>query len=86
MEDVRIFYGRLVSFTAIWYILWPFGIFYSHLWYIFPYFGMLHQEKSGNPGCLPFLKVHNYDVITPKRVTSSQNLTSSPESGASRWG
>jgi hypothetical protein len=41
---------------AIWYILWPFGIFYGHLvyimaiWYIFPRFGILYQEKSGNPG------------------------------------
>jgi hypothetical protein len=40
---------------AIWYILWPFGIFYGHLvyfmaiWYIFSRFGMLHLEKSGNP-------------------------------------
>jgi hypothetical protein len=32
----------LVHFITIWYILWPFGIFYGHLvyfmaiWYIFP--------------------------------------------------
>jgi hypothetical protein len=26
MEDVGIFYGHLVYFMAIWYILWPFGI------------------------------------------------------------
>jgi hypothetical protein len=43
------------------YILWTFGIFYSHLEYImaiwqfignlvyFPRFGKLHQERSGNP-------------------------------------
>jgi hypothetical protein len=30
-------------FTATWYILWPF-------WYVFPVFGVLYQEKSGNPG------------------------------------
>jgi hypothetical protein len=36
-------------------ILGPFGKFSVHLgyfavnWYIFPYFGMLYQEKSGNP-------------------------------------
>jgi hypothetical protein len=35
MEDVGIFYGHLVYFMAIWYI--------------FPCFGMLYQEKSGNP-------------------------------------
>jgi hypothetical protein len=45
-----------------WYILWPFGINNNHLvylrpfgslevnWYIFPCFGILFQEKSGNPG------------------------------------
>jgi hypothetical protein len=26
-------YGHLVYFMAIWYILWPFGIFYGHLVY-----------------------------------------------------
>jgi hypothetical protein len=37
-------------------ILWPFGIFYGHLvhfvflWYIFSGFGIVYQEKSGNPG------------------------------------
>jgi hypothetical protein len=49
-------------FTAIWYTFWTFGLFYSRLvyfrdiryisWYfgIFcPRFGMLYQEKSGNP-------------------------------------
>jgi hypothetical protein len=46
-----------------WYILWPFGLFYGHILYIlwtirilYAYlvylyrFGMLCQEKSGNPG------------------------------------
>jgi hypothetical protein len=44
-----------------WSILWPFGLFYGHLLYfvtvvfilllfgIFFRFGLLHQEKSGNP-------------------------------------
>jgi hypothetical protein len=46
----------LVYFVAIWSILRPFGILYDHLAYfspfpyIFPYFGILHPEKSGNPG------------------------------------
>jgi hypothetical protein len=42
---------------AIWYISWPFGIIYGrlvclhsgHLVY-FPRFGILNEEKSGNPG------------------------------------
>jgi hypothetical protein len=41
MEDVGIFYGRLFYFTAIWYILWSFGIFYVFFLYISPRFGML---------------------------------------------
>jgi hypothetical protein len=47
----------LVIFLAIWSILWPFGIFCGHLlnvvvmWYIFPRFGMLYKEKSGNLDC-----------------------------------
>jgi hypothetical protein len=43
LEDVGIFYGHLE------YILWPVGIFYGRL-VIFPRFGTLHKEKSGNPG------------------------------------
>jgi hypothetical protein len=45
----------LVYFMTIWSILWPLEIFYGHLvyfvviWYIFPRFGILDQEKSGNP-------------------------------------
>jgi hypothetical protein len=33
---------------AIWYILWSFGIFSGYLVDYFR-FGMLQQEKSGNP-------------------------------------
>jgi hypothetical protein len=32
----------------IWHILSPFGNF-GVIWYIFPLFGILCQEKSGNP-------------------------------------
>jgi hypothetical protein len=38
-EDVRIFYVHCEYF----------GIF-SSFWHIFPHFGMLKQDKSGNPG------------------------------------
>jgi hypothetical protein len=51
MEKMGIFYDHLVYFTAIGNILWPFGIFCSHLVH-FPRFGILHQEKSGNPACV----------------------------------
>jgi hypothetical protein len=33
MEDVGVFYGRLINFPGIWHILWWFGIF-SPFWYI----------------------------------------------------
>jgi hypothetical protein len=45
----------LLYFMTIWPILRPLQIFYGHLiyfvaiWYIFPRFGILDQEKSGNP-------------------------------------
>jgi hypothetical protein len=48
--------GHLVYFTAIWYILWPSGIFIV-IWYIFSRFGMLFKEKSGNPGFGPRLLI-----------------------------
>jgi hypothetical protein len=47
---------NLVIFMTIWPILRPLKIFSGHLiyfvaiWYIFPRFGILDQEKSGNPG------------------------------------
>jgi hypothetical protein len=49
MEDVAIFYGHMIN-------LWQCGILWGHLVYLmavgynFPRFGMLHREKSGNPG------------------------------------
>jgi hypothetical protein len=57
MKDVGKFYGHLVYFSAISYILWPFGIFYGHLVYIFcGRFGTFFL-KSGNPAlsCFEFL-------------------------------
>jgi hypothetical protein len=49
MDAVGIFYGHLVYFTAIWYILLTFGIFCADLVYL-SRSGMLYREKSGNPG------------------------------------
>jgi hypothetical protein len=42
----------LVYFVAIRSILRPFGIFYGHLEY-FSRFGVLYEEKSGNPAPQP---------------------------------
>jgi hypothetical protein len=45
-----------VYILAILVVLRQFGVFYLHweyfvvIWYIFSHFGMLQQEKSGNPG------------------------------------
>jgi hypothetical protein len=42
----------LVYFMPIWiYYIRTSGIFYGHLviWYIFPRFGILCQQKSGDP-------------------------------------
>jgi hypothetical protein len=48
MEDVGIFYGHLVHYTVFCYILRNFGIVCGNLVY-FSGFGILYQEKSGNP-------------------------------------
>jgi hypothetical protein len=50
-----IFCGILVYYVVFWYILWYFVVFCGILWYfvvfwfISPRFGILDQEKSGNP-------------------------------------
>jgi hypothetical protein len=48
MENVGIFHGHFEYLTALWYIVWPFVTFCGRLVHFF-HFGMLHQEKSGNP-------------------------------------
>jgi hypothetical protein len=55
----RVLLGQiLVYFMTIWSIVRPLEIFYGHLvafaviWYILPRFGILDQEKSGNPGAI----------------------------------
>jgi hypothetical protein len=56
MEDAGIFYGPLVIFPAIYYILWHFGIVCTNLVY-FTRFGKLYRENSGNPASgHPFLQ------------------------------
>jgi hypothetical protein len=62
MGVVGIFYGNLVHFTTIWYSLWPSGIFFR--------FGMLYQEKSGNPvflsGVQKRIKKHEFRIVSAR--------------------
>jgi hypothetical protein len=48
MENAGIFYWHFEYFTVIWYILWPFGNVVI-IWHVIHRFGILCQEKSGNP-------------------------------------
>jgi hypothetical protein len=50
-EYVGLFYGHLVHFTVVCYILWTIRIVLGSFVYFSP-FGILYQEKSGNPGLL----------------------------------
>jgi hypothetical protein len=60
----------LIYFMAIWNILWIFGTFCDHsvhivfIWYIFSCFGIMHQEKSGNPGAENEVKTDNARLLT----------------------
>jgi hypothetical protein len=49
LKNMDIFYGYLECFKDLRDTLWPFGTFCVHL-VQFPGFGIMHQEKSGNPG------------------------------------
>jgi hypothetical protein len=49
MKMVSTFYDHVEFITSIWYILWPFDNLVA-AWHIFPLFGILKKEKSGNPG------------------------------------
>jgi hypothetical protein len=46
---ILVYYMNIMEyFTYIWYILWPIGNIVV-IWYIFYRFGILCQDKSGNP-------------------------------------
>jgi hypothetical protein len=76
----------LVYFMTIWSILGPLEIFHGHLvyfvviWYIFPHFGVLDQEKSGNSAPTHFLRtglriVELMTLKSCKQFRCSQKLT-----------
>jgi hypothetical protein len=49
MEDVGVFYGHLVQFTAICYILWTFGKVSGNLVYFYR-FGTFYQKNLATLG------------------------------------
>jgi hypothetical protein len=53
----------------IWSFLWSFGNFVV-LWYILPVFGILIQEKNGNPANSQFVKDIAQNVPSPSRILS----------------
>jgi hypothetical protein len=64
----------LAKLLTIWSILLPLENFYGHLvyfvvvWYIFPRFGILYQEKSGNPDFrASVFHGENYSLILTKK-------------------
>jgi hypothetical protein len=72
----RVLQWKMLEYCmAIWSILRPLEIVYGHLvylvfiWYIFPRFGILYQEKSGNPGC----HSRRNKWITPKKRNKLDN-------------
>jgi hypothetical protein len=57
ITNIGIFYGHLVYFTVnLVYFVANWYAYFLVIWYIFPHFGMLYQEKSGNPGPLTTTK------------------------------
>jgi hypothetical protein len=48
MEKVGVLSANLENVMAISHSSWTFGSLVT-IWYIFPHFGILCQEKSGNP-------------------------------------
>jgi hypothetical protein len=83
MEDVGIFYGPMVYFTATWYILWSFGIFYGCSVY-FPRFGMLYQEKSGNPDFI-FFETQVMTATTNVAIQWFLQTPKKPKASFQRW-
>jgi hypothetical protein len=71
MKNVGIFYAHLEYIMAIWCILWSFGNFVIFGRYIFHHFGILCQEKSGNPGQMLQLLFERFFARTPSCQTGS---------------
>jgi hypothetical protein len=46
---IYLFYGHLIYFTTVCYILWLFGIFCGYLEYFSMFWYVVLRKKSGNP-------------------------------------
>jgi hypothetical protein len=68
---------------AIRYNLWPFGIIYGILWYIFPILVCLDQEKSGNTDfqARVLFQPQNREEREPQRPERSEQLRGPHEGG-----
>jgi hypothetical protein len=88
MKDAGKSYGHLVYFTAIAYNLLPSGIFCGHFGN-FSRFGMLYQDKSGNPGrvlagSLTKWRIYNSSCeIERKRLFLARYMTGAAKKGIS---
>jgi hypothetical protein len=79
LENVDIFYGHLEYFTDIWYIFCSFGTF-LFIWNIFTGFGIMYQEKSGNPARQTFFngtKIYVMAVFAIRHKTQIENFVRS---------
>jgi hypothetical protein len=64
LENVDISYGHLEYLTDFRDILGPFSTFCVHLVH-FSGFGILCQQKSGNPACVPHKAQNSPSAISP---------------------
>jgi hypothetical protein len=69
MEDSGRFYGHLVNFQTIWYILLHYVILCGHFVY-FPRFGILYHERSGNPELDHASNISNTNAREPVQKSS----------------
>jgi hypothetical protein len=72
-KNVAIFYGHLEYFTDIWDILYFMAnlVHFVFIWYIFSGFGVMNQEKSGNPD--PTVRVFLFVVDTKEDLDRDSN-------------
>jgi hypothetical protein len=71
------FYGHLVHFTAIWYILRPFGNFVV-IWYFFTVLVYFIEKNLATPINPPVLMlVHTFEVVSVDPVEDVESAVDS---------